>query len=263
MAGLERTAGSSASLLLNLEGVATAVIAVAAFREKGGYRLWTALAAMTLASVFLSYSPGGAAFGEGSLLIILAMVCWGIDNNLMQKVSDHDAVQLAMIKSACAAVTSLTLAMVFFGGVRMAVPTLAAITIGVACYGASLALFMIGLRHLGSSRTGTFFSVGPYVAAMAAIPLLGEGVTVQLLIAGGLMLFGTWLITSEGHEHEHRHEAVEHDHVHSHGDGAHDHGGEGTHAHLHVHEAIVHSHAHWPDSGHRHEHETTTEKKGR
>jgi len=256
MTGLERTAGSSASLLLNLEGVATAIIAVAAFHEKGGYRLWTALAAMTFASAVLSYAPGGPVIGEGSILIILAMICWGIDNNLMQKVSDHDAVQLAMIKSACAALTSLTMAFIFFGGLSISGPTLAAIVIGIACYGASLALFMIGLRHLGSCRTGTFFSVGPYVAAIAAIPLLGEGVTVQLIIAGCLMAFGTWLITSEGHVHEHRHEAVEHDHVHSHEDGAHGHGGEGVHAHRHMHDAIVHSHAHWPDSGHRHEHDS-------
>lgn len=255
MVGLERTAGSSASLLLNLEGVATAIIAVALFHEKGGARLWTALALMTAASLVLSYAPGGSAFGEGAVLIVLAMVCWGIDNNLMQKVSDHDPVQLALIKSGCAASTSLVLAFLFFGGVGLSMITLEALAIGAVCYGASLALFMIGLKYLGSCRTGTFFSVGPYVAAMAAIPLLGESVTVQLIVAGGLMVFGTWLITSEGHVHEHVHEAVEHEHFHSHDGGTHDHGEEGAHSHRHVHKAIVHSHAHWPDAGHRHDHE--------
>ena len=255
MVGLERTAGSTASLLLNLEGVATAVIAVAVFREKGGPRLWTALVAMTAASAVLSYSTGGSTLGEGSIMIVLAMVCWGIDNNLMQKVSDHDPVQLALIKSGCAASASLALAFLFFNGVGQPTTTLDALAIGAACYGASLALFMIGLKHLGSCRTASFFSVGPYVAAVAAIPLLGESVTVQLIAAGGLMAFGTWLITSEGHVHKHVHEAVEHEHFHSHDDKPHDHGGEGAHSHGHVHEAIVHSHTHWPDAGHRHGHE--------
>jgi len=255
MVGLERTAASSVSLLLNLEGVATAVIAVAVFREKGGSRLWAALVAMTAASAVLSYSPGGSALGEGSIMIVLAMVCWGIDNNLMQKVSDHDPVQLALIKSACAASASLALAFMFFGGVGLSTTTMGALAIGAACYGASLAFFMIGLRHLGSCRTASFFSVGPFVAAVAAIPLLGEDVTVQLIAAGGLMAFGTWLITSEGHVHEHVHEAVEHDHLHSHEDGSHDHGGQGSHTHAHIHKAIVHSHSHWPDAGHRHGHD--------
>ncbi|OPY34541.1 MAG: EamA-like transporter family protein [Methanomassiliicoccales archaeon PtaU1.Bin124] len=257
MVGLQSTAGSSASLLLNLEGVATAVIAVAVFREHGGWRLWTALAAMTGASFIISYSPGGMVLGEGPILIVLAMVCWGIDNNLMQKVSDHDPVQLALIKSAVAASVSLTLGLSLYGGAGASLATAEALAIGMVCYGVSMALFMVGLKYLGSSRTGTFFSVGPYVAAVASIPLLGDHITLQLLVAGGLMAFGTWTITREGHAHEHRHEAVEHEHVHAHDDGEHEHhpDEQGRHSHRHVHPEIVHTHVHWPDSSHSHQHQ--------
>jgi drug/metabolite transporter (DMT)-like permease len=257
MVGLERTSGSSAALLLNLEGVATVIIAVSLFHEKGGKRLWTALVAMTGASVLLSYAPGGQIAGDGTLFIVLAMVCWGIDNNLMQKISDHDSVHLALIKSAVAASVSISMAFLLFNGVAMDLATTEALLIGLVCYGASMALFMVGLRYLGSSRTGAFFSVGPYVAAVAAIPLLGENVTIQLLVAGGLMALGTWLITNEGHVHEHRHEAVEHDHLHDHTDGQHlpHDTTAGEHAHVHVHEEFMHSHVHWPDAGHGHEHE--------
>ena len=256
MTGLERTAGSSASLLLNLEGVFTALIAVAVFHEHGGWKLWTALAAMTGASFILSYSPGGQILGEGPLLIILAMACWGIDNNLMQKVSGHDPVQLAAIKSVFAGTVSLCLAFALYGGTPVNTEMGEALIIGMVCYGVSLALFMIGLRHLGSSRTGTFFSVGPYVAAVMAVPLLGDPVTLPLLAAGGLMAIGTWTITREGHVHEHRHEAVEHEHVHSHRDQAHAHHPEtqGIHSHVHRHEAVVHTHVHWPDARHSHDH---------
>jgi len=197
MVGLKWTAGSNTSLLLNLEGVMTAVIAVAFFRDRGGYRLWLALAAMTVASTLLSYTPGGGFGGNGALLIVLSMFCWGIDNNFMQRISHLDPVKLSTIRSGIAATFSLTLALILYGGQELAVIMIYAMIIGAVSYGLSNVLFFIGLRHLGASRTGTFFSVGPYAAAMAAIPLLGESVTAQLVIAGLLMAAGTLLLTSE------------------------------------------------------------------
>lgn len=197
MVGLKWTAGSDASLLLNLEGIMTAIIAVAFFHDKGGYRLWMALAAMTVASTILSYAPGGGFGGNGALLIVLSMLCWGIDNNLMQRISHLDPVKLSTIRSGIAATFSLSLALILYGGQDLAVAMLYAMIIGAISYGLSNVLFFVGLRHLGSSRTGTLFSVGPYAAAMAAIPLLGEPVTVQLVIAGLLMAAGTLLLTRE------------------------------------------------------------------
>lgn len=197
MVGLKWTAGSDASLLLNLEGIMTAIIAVAFFHDKGGYRLWMALAAMTVASTILSYAPGGGFGGNGALLIVLSMLCWGIDNNLMQRISHLDPVKLSTIRSGIAATFSLSLALILYGGQDLAVAMLYAMIIGAISYGLSNVLFFVGLRHLGSSRTGTLFSVGPYAAAMAAIPLLGEPITVQLVIAGLLMAAGTLLLTRE------------------------------------------------------------------
>ena len=198
MVGLEWTAGSNASLLLNLEGVMTALFAVAFFHDKGGYRLWIALAAMTSASAILSYSPdGGFSGGIGAVLIVLSMVCWGIDNNLMQRISHHDPVKMSMIRSAVSSTIILTIAAITYGRIELAYVTLLVMLIGVVSYGISNTLFFQGLRHLGPSRTGTFFSIGPYAAAMAAIPLLGEPVTVELVVAGLLMLAGTLLLTHE------------------------------------------------------------------
>ncbi|MHC1681256.1 MAG: DMT family transporter [Methanomassiliicoccales archaeon] len=197
MVGLKWTAGSDASLLLNLEGVMTAVIAVAFFHDKGGRRLWLALAAMTVASTVLSYAPGGGFGGNGALLIVLSMLCWGIDNNFMQKISHLDPVKLSTIRSGIAASFSLGLALILYGGQDLTVAMAYAMIIGAVSYGLSNVLFFVGLRHLGSSRTGTLFSVGPYAAAMAAIPLLGEPITVQLVVAGLLMAVGTLLLTRE------------------------------------------------------------------
>ncbi len=134
--------------------------------------------------------------------------------------------------------------------------------LGFASYGASLALFVLGLRHLGTARTGAYFSIAPFVGAALAIVMLGEPVTLSLIIAGTLMAGGVWLHLTESHQHSHTHEPLEHSHEHEHGAGDehHDHTheasvGAGTkHAHSHRHAPIAHSHAHFPDAHHRHSH---------
>jgi ABC-type nickel/cobalt efflux system permease component RcnA len=115
----------------------------------------------------------------------------------------------------------------------------------------------LALRHLGSARTGAYFSVAPFLGAVIAIGLLGEPITSQLIVAGLLMAFGVWLHLTERHTHEHMHEAIEHEHSHLH-DAHHQHAHEGTvtepHSHWHRHEPLRHGHAHYPDIHHRHEH---------
>src|SRR5262249_50757597 len=136
---------------------------------------------------------------------------------------------------------------------------LACAAVGLVGYGVSLTLFVVALRHLGTARTGAYFSVAPFVGAAVSLPLLGEGVTVAFLVAAALMGIGVWLHLTERHEHEHEHEPLEHDHRHVH-DEHHRHEplptdppGE-SHSHPHRHEALRHSHPHYPDLHHRHEH---------
>jgi drug/metabolite transporter (DMT)-like permease len=259
LTGLAQMTASSASLLLNLEGVATAILAVALFKEQADRNLWVALGVMTLASAVLSYDPGQGAWSLiGTAMVVLAMICWGVDNNLTQRISDRDAVQIAMVKGLVAGTVSLSLALSLGmlnidlrGGVM-------ALGIGAICYGASLALFVMALMQLGSCRTGVFFSVGPFVAAFASILFLGDPVSISLIIAAGLMALGVWIITKERHGHEHHHEEVSHEHMHEHQDPHHvHHQDKGTrpHAHLHHHPEEVHDHVHWPDTCHRHDHD--------
>ena len=130
--------------------------------------------------------------------------------------------------------------------------------LGLAAYGISLVLFVIGLRHLGTARTGAYFSVAPFFGAVLAVTWLGEPVTAALLVAGALMALGLWLHLSETHAHEHSHEAIEHLHEHEH-DAHHAHhhaAGDAAirHTHPHRHDLLTHSHAHFPDAHHRHRH---------
>jgi drug/metabolite transporter (DMT)-like permease len=260
MLGLTGMPASGASLLLNAEGVFTALLAWFAFRENFDRRIALGMAAIVLGAVVLSW-PGDARFSGfwPALAVVGACLAWGIDNNLTRKVSLADATWIASIKGLTAGGMNLALAFLL-GTAWPPLPELAgALLVGWLAYGVSLSLFVVGLRHLGTARTGAYFSVAPFFGAMLSIPLLGEPVSGRLWIAGGLMAFGVWLHLTERHRHEHTHEAMEHAHEHVHDDHhRHPHDESllpGTkHSHWHRHEPLTHAHAHFPDAHHRHGH---------
>ncbi len=258
MLGLARTDAASASLLLNLEGLATMGIAWLWFRENVDRRLLLGACTILAGAALLSWQ-GRAALDFGGLLIAGACVCWGIDNNLTRKLSSADPVQIAMLKGLVAGTVNLLLALAHGAILPGAAVVLAAGVIGFLGYGVSLVLFVLGLRHLGAARTGAYFSLAPFVGAMLAVAMLGEPMSVTLLAAAGLMGVGLWLHLAEQHEHEHVHELLEHEHRHRH-DEHHRHDHEPgidprePHTHPHRHEPMGHRHPHYPDLHHRHGH---------
>ena len=259
MLGLTRTPASGASLLLNAEGVFTALLAWFAFKENFDWRIALGMAVILAGAAILSW-PEEIHFTAlwPALSILGACLAWAVDNNLTRRVSLTDATWIASIKGLAAGAVNLTLAI----GLGAEVPPIraaaAAMVIGLLAYGVSLALFVIGLRHLGTARTGAYFSVGPFLGAVLAV-MLGDAITPRLLAAGTLMAFGVWLHLSERHEHEHVHDALEHEHEHIH-DAHHRHEHDSTvapgtrHSHRHRHEQITHAHHHFPDAHHRHDH---------
>ncbi len=259
MIGLATTPASSASLLLNLEGLATMLIAWVAFRENVDRRLLVGAGAILAGAVILSWQRGPEGVGLGAFAIAGACVAWGVDNNLTRKLSAADPVQIALIKGLAAGAVNLGLALLL--GARMPSLTVfsGAVLVGFLGYGVSLVLFVLGLRHLGAARTGAYFSTAPFIGAVLAIVLLGEPLTAGLIGAGVLMTIGLYLHLSEAHEHEHAHDAIEHEHRHDH-DVHHQHrhdslDPDGTpHSHRHRHAPLRHRHPHYPDLHHRHEH---------
>ena len=195
----------------------------------------------------------------GPAAIVAACLAWAIDNNLTRKVSLSDPVQIAMIKGLVAGPVNLAIGLLAGAALPGASTIAAAALTGFLGYGVSLVLFVLALRHLGTARTGAYFSVAPFLGALAAVPLLGDVVTVQLIAAGALMAIGVWLHVTERHEHTHEHEELEHEHRHTH-DEHHDHVHDGRvdphrpHSHRHRHRRLRHSHPHAPDSHHRHSH---------
>jgi drug/metabolite transporter (DMT)-like permease len=259
MSGLSLSTASAASLLLNLEGLATMVIAWVFLREHVDRRLFIGAMAIFAGSVVLTWEGGAWDFNLGAILVAAACISWGIDKNLTRKLSGADPVVTSAIKGLGAGTVNLLLAVA--GGAR--IPNLetvgAAALIGLFGYGMSLVLFVLALRHLGTARTGAYYSTAPFIGAALAVFLLGDPVTAQLALAAVLMAAGVWLHLTERHEHTHAHEPMAHAHRHVHDEHhQHEHGpndppGE-PHSHWHEHPQLVHWHAHYPDLHHRHRH---------
>jgi drug/metabolite transporter (DMT)-like permease len=259
--GLSHTPASAASLFLNLEAVFTALLAWVVFRENVDRLIALGMLAIVAGGALLAWAGrlewGGPA---GPLAIAGACLCWAIDNNLTQKVSASDPLEIAALKGGTAGTINLTIAL-FLGGSLPTPPTIAAaLLVGFGGYGLSLVLFVLALRSLGTARTGAYFSTAPFVGAVLSVVLWREPVTPLLLAAGALMAFGVWLHLTERHLHAHTHQPLSHTHRHRH-DEHHQHAhcpddppGE-PHTHAHGHEPLAHSHPHYPDIHHRHSHE--------
>ncbi len=259
MLGLTRMPASGASLLLNAEGVFTALLAWLAFRENVDRRIALGMTAIALGAVVLSW-PGQARFAGAwpALAVLGACLAWAVDNNLTRKVSLADASWIASVKGLAAGSINLALAFGLGATLPRAPIVAASLLVGFLAYGVSLTWFVLGLRHLGTARTGAYFSIAPFFGTVLAVAL-GEPVTAPLLLAGALMAVGIWLHLTERHSHEHTHEPLAHEHMHVH-DAHHRHRHDppvppGTrHSHWHQHEALTHTHPHFPDAHHRHKH---------
>ncbi|MBX3609431.1 MAG: EamA family transporter [Hydrogenophaga sp.] len=261
MVGLSQVAGATASLLLNLEAVLTALLAWVVFGESADRRIVLGMVAIVAGGVVLAVPDEAAATASwsGLLAIALACLCWAIDNNLTRRVSASDAVFIASVKGLVAGTVNVSIAL--WLGATMPGPSLlaAASLVGLLGYGVSLVLFVLALRGLGTARAGAYFATAPFVGAAVAIVFVGEPVTPGFWLAAAFMAWGVWLHVSETHAHAHTHEAMGHTHRHRH-DLHHQHAHRPgvdvrePHTHWHEHEALTHKHPHYPDLHHRHRH---------
>ena len=276
MFGLTRLPASHASLLLNAEAVLTTLVAWALFKEHLGGRIVAGMTLIVAGALVLAWPQGAAQTSTQAfdlwpaLAVVFACTFWALDNNFTRYVAHADASWIACVKGLSAGVTNLILAYLLGASWPPLAGASAAMVVGFLCYGVSLALFVVALRHLGASRAGAYFSIAPFVGAAMSVALFAEPVSWPLGAAGVLMGLGVWLHLTENHHHVHTHEVLLHTHAHSHnsdnnGDDEHHrhaHGladanaGQllGTHSHPHQHKPLRHSHAHFPDVHHRHTH---------
>jgi len=259
MQGLLSTPASMASLLLNLESVLTALIAWFIFKEHADRRIKIGMLYIVIGGIALSWPREQFIFPWGAISIAAACACWAIDNNLTRKIAACDALQIVGIKGALAGLINLSIALLLGGAWPTLIDGLTASILGFAGYGLSLVLFVVALRHIGTARTGAYFSIAPFVGAALSLLWLHEQPSYLFWIAAILMTTGLWLHLTEHHAHEHHHDEIEHQHSHVHDEHhRHTHNftwhGEEPHVHPHRHAPLTHSHAHFPDLHHDHRH---------
>jgi drug/metabolite transporter (DMT)-like permease len=254
------TPAATASLLLNLEGAFTALIAWFVFRENFDRRIALGMALIVAAGALASLEPGAlGGVSTGALFVAAACLAWAVDNNLTRKVSAGDPVTIAAIKGLAAGGVNVSIGLITGSAWPSAAELAASCLVGLFGYGVSLALFVVALRELGSARTSAYFSIAPFAGVVLALVALGEVPGALFWLAAPLAAAGVWLHVTERHEHDHLHEPLEHAHSHVH-DEHHRHGhdfdwdGSEPHAHAHHHERLLHSHPHYPDIHHRHPH---------
>lgn len=260
--GLNHTTASTASLLLNFEGVATTLIAISLFKESVDKRVLWAVGLITLASILLTWTKGNLGISSGALAIIGACLLWGADNNFTRQISAKNPLIIVMIKGLGAGSFSLFLSIALGEPFPKLGPMIFALLVGGIIYGLSIQLFILSLRDLGAARTSAFFSTAPFIGAGLALLFLGDRPQGYFWAALPLMVFGAYLMVTEKHQHVHVHAAMDHNHAHDHLDGHHQHQhldneaplASGKHSHLHHHDELAHDHPHLPDLHHRHLH---------
>ena len=258
--GLQHTSGSSASLMLTLEAVFTAVLAWRWYGETLDKRVVLAVLLLLSGGVGLVIEQGtlGQVQLWGLLAVMLATVAWGVDNTLSRGVADRDPGQVVLIKAALGSLCTGALAVLFNEPAPLAMTAIGLVTVGATGYGLSLRFYLLAQRTFGAARTGSVFACAPFIGALGAFAMGDRSGSALMIVAGVLMMLGVLLHLMEAHAHEHAHDPLEHEHSHRHDDGHHDHVHDlmptVPHSHRHKHDPVIHSHAHVPDAHHGHSH---------
>ena len=237
MLGLEHTNSANASLLNNFEIVATSLIAFFVFREARSRRLTLAIVLVTAASILLSFEGEGSfRFNGGSLLVLGAACCWGLENNCTRMLSSKSSVQITTFKGIGSGLGSLIVALFVGEGIPGLSWILAVMVLGIVAYGLSINFYIKAQKDLGAAKTSAYYSIAPFLGVAFGVMLLGERPGIQFYLGLAVMIVATVLMVKDTialqHTHEHTHT---HSHSHRHGDMEH------THEHSHVH---THTHTH-------------------
>ena len=244
MLGISYGSSANASLLGNFEIVATTVIALILFKEAVTKRLWVAIGLITLSSILLSFEGTDSFhFSYGSLLVIMATVCWGLENNCTRELSSKSTYQIVMLKGLCSGLGALVIALIkreSFPGIGYIAIALA---LGFVAYGLSIFMYVRAQNVLGAAKTSAYYAVNPLIGALLAFVFLSESLSWMYVIALIVMVIGSALVIVDTfirqHDHEHQHTFT-----HTHGESTHTHTVRHSHVHKHYLTEEKHRHRH-------------------
>ncbi|MDD3400547.1 MAG: DMT family transporter [Eubacteriales bacterium] len=198
MLGLSSTSASGASLLGNFEIVATSLIALFVFRESISKRLWTAIVHITIASAMLSYNGGDELkFSAGSLLILVACVCWGFENNCTRRLSSKNTYQIVMLKGFFSGAGSLIIALIVGEKFPQLIYILYIMALGFVAYGLSIFCYVRAQKELGAAKTGAYYAIAPFIGAFLSLIFLHEQLSLLYGLSLLVMLVGAMLVVMD------------------------------------------------------------------
>ena len=258
MLGLERTNAANASLLNNFEIVATSMIAFFVFKEVLSKRLTIAIILVTLASIILGFEGKGSfQFNTGSLFVLGASCCWGLENNCTRMLSSKSSVQITTIKGIFSGLGSLLIALIIGERIPSILWIVLVLLLGFVAYGLSINFYIKAQKDLGAAKTSAYYSIAPFLGVVFGMLILGERPALQFYFGLVIMIVATVLMIKDtiGLQHTHEHTHI-HTHEHRHGELVHTHEHEHIHSHTHIHgeDEEIHSHEHEVLHGHEHIH---------
>lgn len=242
MLGIKYGNASNASLLGNFEIVATTVIALVFFKEKVTKKLWIAIGLITASSIILSFDgTDGFSFSYGSLFVLLATICWGLENNCTRSISGKSTYEIVTLKGLCSGIGSFAIACVVGEKLPDIKYILLAMSLGFIAYGLSIFAYIKAQHELGAAKTSAYYAVAPFIGAALAFVLFGDKLTWKYLIALLVMIAGTIFVVSDTLVQKHTHI---HTHVitHTHNGSTHSHIIEHEHSHRHLGDSTDHNH---------------------
>jgi drug/metabolite transporter (DMT)-like permease len=258
MFGLTMTTSANASLLNNFEIAATSLIALLIFKESISKRLWGAIFLITISSIILSFQDiSSFSFSLGSIFVLLACICWGLENNCTRKLSVKDPLEVVVIKGIGSGTGSLIIALISGEKLNNFYYIIPALVLGFIAYGLSISLYIYAQRELGAAKTSAYYAVAPFIGAGMSLIIFREMPSISFIAALVIMAAGAYFASTES-KYFHTHSTMTHEHSHSHNDGCHNHVHAdtimGEHSHVHVHEGYTHYHKYKKGADHIHAH---------
>lgn len=198
MLGIKYGTAANASLLGNFEIVATTLIACLAFKEAVSKRLWAAIGMITLSSILLSFEGAGSfRFSYGSVLVLLATACWGLENNCTRSISDKSTYEIVVLKGVFSGGGAFVIALISGEKLPEIRYILPAMLLGFVAYGMSIFLYIRAQRDLGAAKTSAYYAVAPFVGAFLSFVILGEKLTIVYFAALIIMIAGTVFVVKD------------------------------------------------------------------
>jgi len=198
MIGLSKTTAANASLLNNFEIVTTSVLALVVFKEVISKRLWIGISLVTLSSMILSVEDlSSFSFSIGSIFVLLACVCWGIENNCTRMLSKKNPLQIVVIKGFGSGLGSLIIALLLGQTTTQIGYILATLLVGFVAYGLSIFFYVYAQRELGAAKTSSYYAVAPFIGVAFSLIIFWETPSLNFLVALMVMMIGTYFVSTD------------------------------------------------------------------